>query len=224
MPYAKFDDRFPGHKKIRVLSDAAYRVHTQAIIWAAKELSDGRLLRRDLADIARPVKRVTQAVRELEDIGLWEPAGDDGWLIHDYLDWQISAARWRAEQEANRKRQQAHRDKAAERVTALRNGAHNAVSNGPPDQTRPDQTEGLKAVTPLQDPTVPIPEPPLTCPTHEDDPDPPPCGPCKAARIAHGKWEQAESDRKRAMPKCRRHPGQPAHNCALCRSEKLGAE
>jgi hypothetical protein len=224
MPYAKFDDRYPSHRKIRILSDAAFRVHTQAIIWCVKEASDGLVDQQDLATLAAPVRRFKQAAAELERIGLWESVNARQWRIHDYLDWQISAARWRSEQEAARVRQQRHRHRLTELGNGVHHAARNGVSHGTPDQTRPDQKEGVTAVTPLRGPNVPTPEPPTTCPKHQNDPDPPPSGAWKTARLAHNKWELAEADRKRSLPKCQQHPGQRADHCSLCRSEKLGAE
>lgn len=38
----------------------------------------------------RPMDLVAQLVRE----GLWEPQ-EDGWAIHDYLDWHLDLARER---------------------------------------------------------------------------------------------------------------------------------
>jgi hypothetical protein len=66
-------------------------------------------------------------------------------------------------------------------------------------------------------------EPPLRCPKHLDDPEPPPCGPCADARRAHGRWERDNAARIAAAPRCRRHRGQLADNCSPCRSEQKGA-
>jgi hypothetical protein len=69
----------------------------------------------------------------------------------------------------------------------------------------------------------PPPEPPLRCPKHLDDPAPPPCGPCGDARRTRERWERDNATRLAAAPRCRRHRGQLAHNCAPCRSEQKGA-
>lgn len=62
------------------------------------------------------------------------------------------------------------------------------------------------------------------CPRHIDDPKPPSCGACADARRARNRWDLADSERRRRAPKCPNHRGQPADNCALCRSEALAAE
>jgi hypothetical protein len=67
----------------------------------------------------------------------------------------------------------------------------------------------------------PSPEPPTKCPKHANDPDPPPCGPCANARRAHDRWEADRNTRYQYAPKCRKHQGKLAHNCPLCRSERI---
>jgi len=71
------------------------------------------------------------------------------------------------------------------------------------------------------------PRPPDTCPEHQDDPDPPACRRCKGAREKAEAWNAAyalhEIERRRNAPQCPTHPGQPAHNCGLCRSEAIAA-
>jgi hypothetical protein len=76
--------------------------------------------------------------------------------------------------------------------------------------------------TPDTDP--PTPEPPPRCAEHLDNPNPPPCGPCADARRNHATWDADRNTRIDNAPKCRRHRGQLAHNCAPCRSEHLGAD
>lgn len=66
--------------------------------------------------------------------------------------------------------------------------------------------------------------PPPKCPAHIDHPNPPPCGGCADARRSTERWV---IDRARALanaPKCRRHRGQPAHNCGICRAERLATD
>lgn len=66
------------------------------------------------------------------------------------------------------------------------------------------------------------PEPPRQCPQHVDNPKPPPCGKCADARRTHERWTAQRGERVRDAPKCRKHRGQLAENCARCRSEELG--
>lgn len=86
MPWVRFDDRFTIHRKVGGLSDAAFRLHVEAIFWCARELTDGRIARdelRQVSGIARPDRHVAELVRR----GVWLEAAD-GWEINDYLKYQ----------------------------------------------------------------------------------------------------------------------------------------
>src|SRR5882724_7800901 len=72
---------------------------------------------------------------------------------------------------------------------------------------------------PVSEPTGPMPlspEPPPRCPTHLDNPDPPPCGACAEARKTHALWTAHRNARLAKAPKCAKHRGQIAGHCALC--------
>lgn len=59
------------------------------------------------------------------------------------------------------------------------------------------------------------------CPQHLTDDKPPNCGACGDARKARTQWDIEQAQRARDAPRCPNHRGQPADNCALCRSERL---
>jgi hypothetical protein len=86
MSYAGIDCGFPFHPKIRSLSDAGYRLHSTAIVYANEHLTDG-VISRDVVDMFKGYK--PKVVSELVGRGLWH-LHDDGWEIHDYLDWNKS--------------------------------------------------------------------------------------------------------------------------------------
>jgi hypothetical protein len=88
MSYAGIDCSFPFHPKIRALTDAEYRVHSTAIIYANEHLTDG-LITREVVDMFKGFK--PKVVQSLVDRGLWR-LHDDGWILHDYLDWNKSRA------------------------------------------------------------------------------------------------------------------------------------
>ena len=87
----KFDDQFPIHRKVHGLTDAAFRLHVEAIFWCARNLTDGFIAQADLASVSR-YRRPEGYVAELVDRGAWDIA-DGGWQIHDYLDWQQSRSK-----------------------------------------------------------------------------------------------------------------------------------
>ncbi len=104
MAYAKFDDGFADHPKVKRLSDAAYRLHSSGILHCARWLTDGRVNADALEDLLRrrtPAARA-KALQELLDAGLWrEVMPGLVYEIHDYLDWNDS----RAKVEARRAKQ-----------------------------------------------------------------------------------------------------------------------
>lgn len=63
--------------------------------------------------------------------------------------------------------------------------------------------------------------PPRRCPKHIEDPDPPPCGACKEARLKADAWDQAHepgtSIPTREPVECAMHPGYPpGRACTRC--------
>ena len=107
MPWVKLDDRFPSHRKVALLSDRAFRLHVSAICWCAENLTDGHISDRELTLVAH-VRGVKATAKQLEDAGVWDRV-DDGWVIHDYLDYNPSRDQVLAERKKNAARQEAFR-------------------------------------------------------------------------------------------------------------------
>ncbi|MFJ3289946.1 hypothetical protein ACIPMW_32260 [Streptomyces sp. NPDC086669] len=128
MPWVKLDDRFPSHRKIALLSDRAFRLHVSAICWCAENLTDGRIGDRELALITR-VRGVKATAKQLEDAGLWDRT-DDGWLIHDYLDYNPSREQVLLERKKNAERQERFRRRKNGKPTPPTDGDRNGSSNG----------------------------------------------------------------------------------------------
>jgi len=84
MPWAKLDERFPSHRKVRRLSSDAFRLHVSAICWSAENLTDGKIATDELLLVTSDVKRHPRLAAECVAVGVWELLAD-GWLIHDYL-------------------------------------------------------------------------------------------------------------------------------------------
>lgn len=159
MTWAKFEDRFPWHRKVRGLSDAAFRLHVSAVCWSCEHLTDGRILRAEL-HLVSDVKRPTFAAKELVSAGVWDENSErTGWEVHDFLLYNESRETIlsRREADAERKRQgRASRPRPAETpprpdglpVESKRSPAgqttgvqaESVVESGRPDPTRPDPT------------------------------------------------------------------------------------
>ncbi|WP_019548436.1 hypothetical protein [Streptomyces sulphureus] len=110
MPWARFDDRFPSHRKVRLLSDAAFRLYVSAICWSAENLTDGVITTRELR-LVSDVKSARKRAEELVESGLWEVVPETGWRIHDYHEYQPTTAQVQADRKAKTARQQRWREK-----------------------------------------------------------------------------------------------------------------
>lgn len=99
MTWVRIDDCFMGHRKVRALSDRAFRLHMEGLCFAALNLSDGYLDHDAVRRLRGNARASGKHFRELVDGGLWHET-DDGIEIHDYLDFNKS----RDEVEAERRR------------------------------------------------------------------------------------------------------------------------
>lgn len=219
MTWFKVDDSFHSHPKVLAASPAALGLWVVAGSWSGANLSDGfvpdHVLPRLLPDAA-------SLARDLVTVGLWRRQRG-GYRFHDWA--AFNPQRDTVEQE---------RKAARERMRKLRSGRKPAgqAANGSPEQganvrelfvtpTRPDPKIFRGDVGDPPTPGVRELPPPSKCPDHEHLDEPPPCGRCADLRRARTRWDIADAERRRNAPQCRSHRGQPANNCALCRSEAL---
>jgi hypothetical protein len=117
---------------------AAIGAWTLCGAWVAGNGNDGHVPAHVLEDFGIPAKAATDLVTS----GLWEPV-EDGYLIHDYLDYNPTGEQIAIGRAAAAERQRRAREKAASRrdsrVTHTDvTGAVTDPRHGPPDPTRPD--------------------------------------------------------------------------------------
>jgi hypothetical protein len=148
MPWVRFDDQFTIHRKIGSLTDAEYRLHTEAIFWCARNLTDGAIEPSELRLVSR-ARGLKRLVGRLVERGLWHEPGqgcgtedcpgpvDNAFTLHDYLAFQPSKRRVAAARQSNAERQQKWRD---QRNHGSSNGTRNGVTNAPRNSapSRPD--------------------------------------------------------------------------------------
>jgi hypothetical protein len=141
--WVRFDDLFPIHRKVGPLDDATFRLAVEAVFWCSRSLTDGRIRVDELDSISRRANRTRAA--KLVERGLWHDAayvcesencpepGPDGWVIHDYLQYQPSRAKVVADAAAKAERQKKWLAKMAER----RNGdtSHDKSKDDAPSPT-----------------------------------------------------------------------------------------
>lgn len=164
MTWSKFGDDFPERLDIITLSDAAWRLNAEAIIWSNRFLTDGAIPARGPQFFAHPTSgTVDDAVTELVDAKVWEVT-DDGWQL-DWSDQERAAdvekrrADARARKDRFEDRRQRHNDgdhtacdptrcrvlMAAKGNAGVRNGVRNGDADGssigkPADVTRSEQS------------------------------------------------------------------------------------
>lgn len=101
--YGKFTLSMPGHPKIAILSDAAFRCLVEATLWSREQETDGVLARRYAL-----ARWSLEALQELCENDPEKPSlipiegGEKGWLIHDYAEHQDTKADVEARRERNR--------------------------------------------------------------------------------------------------------------------------
>lgn len=115
MTWFKVDDALPTHRKILTIPRGARRLAavgawTLAGAWSSGALKDGHIPDSVLEELAIPPR----AVEDLVAAGLWHRNGT-GYVMHDYLDWNPSAEKVRAERAAAAERQRKAREAAAKR-------------------------------------------------------------------------------------------------------------
>jgi hypothetical protein len=151
VPWVRFDDQYPIHRKVDGLSDAAFRLHTSAIFWSARNLTDGSVTREDLDGVSARVRTPERFAAECKKRGVWHLAGEDcpsekcpadgtgsrdGWIIHDYWEFQPSKVQVMRDRKAAARRQANWR--------ATHNGSSNGVTSGV-SASSPPRPEGRGA-------------------------------------------------------------------------------
>ena len=152
MPWARFDERFPTHRKVRRLSDAAFRLHVSAICWGCEYLTNGHISPADIKDITE-LRKVEHVATELVESGRWHLPGhncpslhcwdiSDGWLIHNFLEFNPSKQeveqKRRADAERKRKGRTSESRRSPGGVRTDTLGSPGGVRPYRPDPTRPE--------------------------------------------------------------------------------------
>lgn len=140
MPYLLLDDGFMENQKVQGLTDRAFRLHMAALVYCARNLTDGAISELTLLNSAANAKldRPMRQVNRLVECGLWEVNGN-GWKIHDYLEYNPSRA------ELSRKRQ-LDRDRKRRQRTKGHAGSHASGHAG--SHAHQDPTKGVSIETP----------------------------------------------------------------------------
>lgn len=117
MPWFALDDGFDTHPKVRKAGNAAVGLFVRLGVHATRHLTEGHLDGEIVRDYG-----TAATIRKLVAVGMLHDAehgcrrcprpADDGFYIHDYLDYNKSRAQIEASREAARKRQNRGRETA----------------------------------------------------------------------------------------------------------------
>jgi hypothetical protein len=158
----KVDDSFWGHPKRMACTPAALGLWVTAGSWAGQQLTDGTVPAHVLATLGGKPKDA----QILVNAGLWHAAGHDcpkcpaianGYLFHDWQQWQPTRAKVHEHRDAEARRKQEWRDKrrAQREADAAVPPGHDPDDPG----TGPSQGRGTDAdvLSTRPDPTRPDP-------------------------------------------------------------------
>lgn len=110
MPYARLDDRYDDHRKIkRALrrEPAAVAMHAMAITYSNRHNTDGEVdidwVEERLALMPYKPAQRKRVLDVLVELNLFEQRDPDTFIVHDFLDWNLSSEQRRALAEQGRK-------------------------------------------------------------------------------------------------------------------------
>jgi general stress protein YciG len=135
MAWARIDDNYPSHPKVVAIGAEGLALDVAGICYAARFETDGQVPAMMLGALCPPVADPEAVVQLLVGAGRWHapghacpqcPAVTDGWIIHDFLDYNPSAA---DQADRRRKRAEAGR-KGGQRSGQVRsNGSSDGQAN-----------------------------------------------------------------------------------------------
>ncbi|MDA3936946.1 MAG: hypothetical protein PF636_08875 [Actinomycetota bacterium] len=135
-PHIKIDQSITSHQRtIKIAAKYFYAsigLHVAAIGWCDRLRTNGHLPADIVPTLGKGGYKAAQS--ELLRVGMWE-CTDDGFLIHDYLDWQDSA------EDINRRSQRGRENAGRRWQTEEAEASCNAsgIATGNADETRRDE-------------------------------------------------------------------------------------
>lgn len=103
MTWLKIDDNLPTHPKIAQVGAEAAWLWICGLCYSRRHLTDGRITHAVLPGLSPSLKHVGKLATKLVLAGLWE-ATDDGYQIHDFLEWNPSRIQVESYRKADRER------------------------------------------------------------------------------------------------------------------------
>jgi len=193
------------------VADAAEIMFIRGLARAGRVGMHGFIPEQDVELLTRR-RRYEAVVKALVDSGLWTAVAG-GYQVTRWSDWQEHLDALTRKRAADRERQR--RRRAAARAatsgytqpSTLSRDTSRDVAAGEGEEEKEQLHLGGKVTVPgSRD------EPPRRCKKHLHDPDPPSCGGCKEARLAHEQWQQQRA-RQRVDAERRSRDAPMCHRC-----------
>jgi hypothetical protein len=102
--WLRLDDGFAEHPKLMDVSDRAFRLHVAALCFCARNLTDGELVDRSVRMVCALSSATKKHVAELVAAGLWVKRADGTFGVKDFLEYNPTAEKVKAERDAARVR------------------------------------------------------------------------------------------------------------------------
>lgn len=117
MAWVKLDDQFADHPKVNAAGPLASWLYVCGLTYCARQLTDGFIPAAQIRKLA-DVDNAGELASILVSVGLWEQV-EGGYMAHDYLKYNPTAAQVKAEREATRQRVAKWRGGKSDNVTPL---------------------------------------------------------------------------------------------------------
>ena len=123
--WVRIEEDFYGNRKVLAVSAETVGVFVLSLSWCNHQKTDGFIWRPALPFI----KAKPRNIRELVKVEMWLPV-KDGWEIHDYAEYQRTAAFW---EDLAAKKADAGRKGAAARWNGSSHGSSYGKTDGRPE-------------------------------------------------------------------------------------------
>ena len=134
MAWVKIDDHIDEHPKIAAITDSALALFVASIAYCNRNLTNGFIpFAVGMGKLRYCDGNCKPFIQELEAMGLWEKK-QNGWHVHDYLEYQSSKEQVLAEREAIRLQRSEAGKRSAEARRELYGTAQPNKPNEPPNE------------------------------------------------------------------------------------------
>lgn len=153
MAWIKIDDQFSDHPKVIAAGPLAAWLYICGLTYCGRYLTDGLIPQRQLRKLA-DVDNAEELAARLIEVGLWDEV-EDGFLVHDFLDYNPCRAEVIATREA--RAEAGRRGGLAKARAVAKQKPSKPLANGLANGLAKTKQNSTPSPSPIPDP-IPIPE------------------------------------------------------------------